>query len=239
MPDVDAQRHSVTMALRPRTDYYRPVLTRIETELTTAATDAVLGALSIGLAVHLATMSVHAPWKRNVWIATLLCMAVGSWLGAVVHGFTMSESLRDALWKPLYLSLGLAVALVVVAAIGDWSGDETAQRALPWAIVAAVLFFGASQWLGGAFAIFIVYEGAATLAALAIYTTLAVRGDRPGASLLATGLALTVVAAIVQVSNLSARVVVRFDHNGLFHLLQLVAITLMAGGARASLRAQL
>lgn len=212
------------------------MLSRIETELTTAATDAVLGLLCAGLAARLATLPVHTPWKRNVWIAALLCMTAGSLLGAVVHGFTMSESLRNALWKPLYLSLGLAVALVVVAAVCDWSGEATAGRVLPWAMATAVLFFAASQWLGGAFLIFLIYEGVATLTALAIYTTLAVRGDLPGASLLATGLALTLVAALVQVSSLSARVVVRFDHNGLFHLVQIVAIIVMAGGVRASLQ---
>lgn len=213
------------------------MFTRIETELTTAATDAVLGLLCAGLAVRMATMLVQSPWKRNVWIAALLCMAVGSLLGAVVHGFTVSDSTKNALWKPLYLSLGLAVALVVVAAACDWRGEATARRVLPWAIAVGVLFFAASQWFGGAFAIFVAYEAAATLTALAIYTTLAVRGGLPGASLLAAGLALTLVAALVQISSLTARVVVRFDHNGLFHLIQIVAITLLVAGVRASLQA--
>lgn len=214
------------------------MFTRIETELTTAATDAVFGLLCAGLAVGLATIPVQAPWKRNVWIAALLCMVVGSCLGAVVHGFAMSDSTKNALWKPLYLSLGLAVALVVVAAASDGSGETAARRVLPWAIAAAIVFFAASQWLGGAFLIFIVYEAVATLTALAIYTTLALRGGAPGAPLLAAGLALTLIAALVQVSSLSARVVVRFDHNGLFHLLQIVAIIVMVAGARASLQAR-
>lgn len=214
------------------------MFTRIETELTTAATDAVLGLLCAGLALRLTAISVPAPWKRNVWIGALVCMAVGSLLGAVVHGFTMSDSTKNTLWKPLYLSLGLAVALVVVAASSDWSGEATARRVLPWAIAAAVVFFAASQWLGGAFLIFLIYEGVATLTALAIYTTLAVRGGLPGASLIAAGLALTLVAALVQASSLSARMVVNFDHNGLFHLVQIVAIIVMTGGVRASLQAR-
>lgn len=211
------------------------VLTRVETELTTAATDAVLGLLCVGLAVSLAMIPVPAPWKRNVWIAALVCLAVGSLLGAVVHGLTMSESLRNRLWKPLYLSLGLAVALVVVAAVCDWSGEATARRLLPWAIAAGVVFFAASQSLGGAFVVFVAYEAVATLTALVIYALLALHGGMPGASFLAAGLALTLVAALVQVSSLSARLVVRFDHNGLFHLVQIVAIIVMAGGVRASL----
>ncbi|MBM3770048.1 MAG: hypothetical protein FJW27_01935 [Acidimicrobiia bacterium] len=213
------------------------MFTRIETELTTAATDVVLGLLCAGLAVGLATIPAQAPWKRHVWIAALLCMAVGSALGAVAHGFTLSEGARNALWKPLYLSLGLAVALVVVAAVCDWSGEAAARRVLPWALAAAIVFFAASQWLGGAFLIFVVYESVATLIALAIYTSLARRGGLPGAALIATGLVLTLAAALVQISSLSARVAVRFDHNGLFHLVQIVAITVMVAGVRASLRA--
>lgn len=217
-------------------DYYvSAVLTRVETELTTAATDAVLGLQCLWLAISLVGVSLPMPWKRHVWVAMLLCMVVGSGLGAVAHGLIMSDATRNALWKPLYLSLGVAVALLVVAAVCDWSGEDAARRLLPWALAAALVFFAASQWLGGAFWIFVVYEAAATLAALAIYATLAFRGNWPGASLLAVGLVLTLVAAAVQVSSLNVRVLVRFDHNGLFHVVQMIAIALMAAGVRASL----
>ena len=202
-----------------------------ETELTTAATDALLGLLCLALTAWLALSPVPVVWKRNLWMVVLLCMAAGSLLGAVAHGFALSDATRALLWKPLYFALGLAVALVVVGATYDWWGEPTARWLLPWAVVAAIGFFAASQLLGGAFVIFIVYEGVATLTACAIYTGLAWR-ETPGAAAVAIGLALSLMAALVQVSSLSLQVLVRFDHNGLFHLVQMVAVLIMSIGIR-------
>lgn len=212
-----------------------PALHPVETELTTAATDAVLGLLCTGLALVLALQPVTEPFKRNVWLAVLIGMALGSFLGAVAHGLQLTESTKALLWKPLYLSLGVTVALVAVGAVYDWWGIEVARRVLPWAVVAGIVFFAASQLLGGAFAIFIAYEGVAIITALTIYTLLAIRGGMPGATAAAVGLVLSMVAAIVQVTPLGLTLIWRFDHNGLFHLIQMVAIVAMSAGIRQSL----
>jgi hypothetical protein len=212
------------------------VFAQSETELTTAATDALLGVFCLALALQLASTPVQNFWKRNVWIAVLGLMSCGSLLGAITHGLALSEGTRTAIWKPLYLSLGLAVALLVVAAAYDWWGEATARRLLPWALGAGFAFFAATQLLGGAFLLFIVYEAAATLTALAIYGLLAAGGRLPGATAIALGIAISLIAAAVQVSSLSLRLVVRFDHNGLFHLIQMAGIAAIAVGVRASLR---
>ena len=107
------------------------MLSDSETELTTAATDAILGLLCIVLAVQLVAMPVTGTWKRAVWVGVLGLMACASMLGAVAHGLTLSDSMREALWKLLYLSLGLAVALVVVGAVYDWRDQDAARRVLP------------------------------------------------------------------------------------------------------------
>jgi hypothetical protein len=51
------------------------------------------------------------------------------------------------------------------------------------------------------------------------------------------GTVLTLAAAAVQVSGASLRVVVPFDHNGLFHIVQILAITVIARGVRQGLAA--
>jgi hypothetical protein len=53
---------------------------------------------------------------------------------------------------------------------------------------------------------------------------------------MAAGVALSLAAAAVQVSPLSLRLGVRFDHNGLFHLIQIAGVVLLAAGVRQSLR---
>ncbi len=204
------------------------------TELTTAATDAAMGVLSLLLLVDLRRL--RSTWQRDVWSDVFGLLLAGSILGALAHGFDLAPDTRALLWLPLYLSLGLAVALFVVGAVGDWKGETAGRRLFPWAAAAGVAFFAASQWLGGAFILFVVYEGAAMLLALALYARVALRGDT-WAWWTTTGIGLTLAAAAVQASSLRLTIVVPFDHNGLFHLVQMVATLLIATGVRRGLRA--
>jgi hypothetical protein len=73
--------------------------------------------------------------------------------------------------------------------------------------------------------------------ALAMYVSLGIAGRLPGALLVSAGIVLTLVAAAVQASTLRARLIVPFDHNGLFHLVQMAAITVVAAGVRRGLDA--
>jgi hypothetical protein len=211
------------------------MLVESHVERTTAATDALLGLLCVGLLLQLAVTPTDAGWKRQMWVGVLTLMACGAFLGAAAHGLTLTGAARTFVWRPLYLTLGLAVALVVVAAAYDWAGEAAARRLLPWATAAGVLFFLATEFLGGGFLLFVVYEAAGTIAALAIYLALSVRGSLPGAPAIAAGLALSVLAAVVQRTSLRLQAGVVFDHNGLFHLIQMAAIVVIAVGVRVSL----
>jgi hypothetical protein len=210
-------------------------LTQSATELTTAATDALLGGVCLSLGRGLLATRTADAWKRRVWAAVLALLGVASVLGAAAHGFDLAENLRAAMWYPLYLSLGVAVAFFVVAALCDWRGESAARPLLPWAAAVGCSFFALTQILGGSFAIFIGYEALALTAALAVYAGLAVAGKLAGAALIAIGIALSMVAAAVQASGLSVRVLVPFDHNGIFHLVQLAAVVVMAEGVRRGL----
>ncbi|MCC7010439.1 MAG: hypothetical protein IT184_16640 [Acidobacteria bacterium] len=209
-------------------------LVRSETELTTAATDALLAAVCAVEAWRLAGLPAASPWKQHAWLAVLSSMAVAALLGAAVHGVEWSPRARLLLWKPIYLSLGLTAALVVVCAIADGWGDAVAARSLPWAVAAAAGFFAVSQAARGSFAMFVAYEAVALIAAIAIYVTLATAGT-PGATAIAAGLLLSMIAAAIQTSRLRARLVFRFDHNGLFHLVQIASVAVIAAGVRATL----
>jgi hypothetical protein len=212
------------------------VFNQSETELTTAATDALLGVICLVLAFQLWTTPTPASWKRALWISVFGLLSCGSWLGAVAHGLQWSAAARATIWRPLYLSLGLAVAVMLVGAVYDWRGELAARALLPWALGVGVLFFAATQLLSGAFVLFIFYEGVATCAALAIYATLIAAGGMPGSGAIGIGIALSLIAAAIQASDLSVRVVVRFDHNALFHVVQSAAVIALASGLRASLR---
>lgn len=202
------------------------------TELTTAATDAALGLLCLGLLVQLAAIPTKATWKRALWCWVLGLVGLASVLGTVVHGLEWSESARAILWRPLYLSLGLTVALFLTGGIYDWRGEPAARALLPWAVAVGVGFFALTQFLGGAFLVFVVYEGVAMVAALAMYVFLSSTRRLAGAGTIAVGIGLSIVAAAVQATASSARLIVPFDHNGLFHLVQIVATAVLANGLR-------
>lgn len=211
-------------------------LSKVPHELTTAATDAAMGVFCLVCLVLLVRLHVNAPWKQSVWSAVLAALAGASIVGAIAHGFEWSPAVLNVLWPPLYLMLSLSVTLFVVGAIYDWQGQIAAQQVLPWAIGAAIGMFLLIQFLGGAFVIFVVYETLAMISALIIYGMLAVRGGLPGAALVAIGVALTIVAGIVQTTQMRLHVIVPFDHNGIFHLIQLAATAVLVRGLQLGLQ---
>jgi hypothetical protein len=211
-------------------------LSRTATELTTAATDAVLGVFCVAIVLRLIAIPVNAQWRRALWCWAFGLLAIGSLLGAVAHGLMLSGATLRVLWWFLYLSLGVTVALFVVAAIHDWRGEQPARDALPWAIGIGAGFAVMTQLLGGAFIFFVVYEAAAMVATLAMYTLVTIGARVAGAGMITAGIGLSIVAAAVQASAFRVHLIVPFDHNGLFHLVQLAAIAALAMGVQRGLR---
>ncbi len=206
-----------------------------ETELTTAATDAALGLFCFAVLLRLAVIRVYTTWKKALWCWVFGLLGLASVLGAVVHGLKLSESVRAVLWQPLYLSLGLSVALVLIGGIYDWRGEVAARTLLPWAVAIGASFFALTRLLGGAFLIFVVYEATFMVATLAMYVFLSTTRRLAGAGMITVGIGLSMVASAVQASAFSVRLIVLFDHNGLFHLVQMTAIAALANGLRRGL----
>jgi hypothetical protein len=205
------------------------------TERTTAATDAVL-ALAAAVAILILRRATPPSFGRAVWQAALTSLALASVLGAVAHGLELRPATRELLWQPLYLALGVTMALFVVGAVRDWRGDAAGRRVLPPMLALAVVFYGITRLTGGSFLAFVVYEAAAMLFSLAVYLGLA-RGPAPaGAAAMAAALAVSLAAGVVQASDLgTVRLVWDFDHNGVFHLVQLVGLALLVTGLRRRL----
>lgn len=201
-------------------------------ERTTAATDAVL-ALAAIMAIGVLRARTPGSFGRSVWLAALAALGVASGLGAVAHGLRLSASLRDFLWQPLYLALGATMALFVVGAVRDWRGQRAARRALGPMLGVAVVFYAITWLTGGGFFAFVVYEAAALLFSLGVYLRLATAERRPGAAPMAAALAVSLAAGALQATGVGpVRLLWLFDHNGLFHLVQLVGLALLVAGLR-------
>lgn len=201
------------------------------TEQTTAATDAILGILALCLAGFLLKYAKTEPWRTRIWQGLLVMTAGVSLTGAVAHGIVMPKATYELLWKPMLLCLGMVVAVVVLAAVYDLWGRDRAKKWLPWLGGVAVLFFGLTQMPGTTFLIFILYEVAGMLFGLGAYATLAIKNRLPGAGIVTAGIALQILAAGVQAAGpFEVRFIWHFDHNGIFHIIGMVATGLMVYG---------
>lgn len=206
-------------------------LNPVPTELTTAATDAMLAVLALGAIRWLAHRRAPDPPKVTLWILVLALLAVASALGAVAHGLDLSPDTVYLLWQPLFLSLGLVVALFVIAAVHDGIGPGTARRLLIPALLVGACFYLVTLLFPGTFLVFVLYEAVAMLVALALYVKLALRSGAGWARLMVLGIALNVVAAGIQASGtVRLDLGVPLDHNGVFHIVQMVAIVVLVAG---------
>jgi hypothetical protein len=205
------------------------------TERTTAATD-----LLLALAAFVGAWRLLRPAPRSVaariWAGALVAAGSASVLGAVTHGLEMADTLRERLWQPLYLLLGVTVACFVAGAVADGHGPRQARLVLVLMLLAALGFYAATQRGGGDFLVFVAFQAGGLVVALAIYLRLAAR-RRPGAALVAAALTVSLAAGAVQAGgSASLRFIWEFDHNGVYHLIQLGGLALLVTGLGTSLR---
>ncbi len=205
----------------------------METELTTAATDLLLALVClIGIGLILRSGIRRDEGQRwAVWIGVFGLLGLSGLLGFAVHGLALSPKLESFLWHPLYLALGGAVALFAAGVLIDLRGSPLPVRAIAGLLAAGGLFYGLTVFFSGAFIVFVVYEAAALLFALGGYLYLRRRDRNPYSRWMAAGIAVSIVAAAVQASGpLTLRIVWEFDHNGLFHLIQIPGVILLLKG---------
>ncbi len=206
------------------------------TERTTAATDLLLAVAAFVGAYRLKRVAPGSA-AAGIWACALVAAALASVIGAVTHGLEMSDRLRETLWQPLFLLLGVTVACFVAGAVADGFGPRPGRLALIGMLVLALAFYVATRMSGGNFLVFVAFQAGGLIAALVIYLRMAGRG-RPGAGLVAAALAVSLAAGVVQASDsLSLRLVWEFDHNGLYHLVQLGGLALLVSGLGVTLRA--
>jgi hypothetical protein len=206
----------------------------IPTEQTTAATDLIITVVALGCALSLWRLRPIDVWKVTLWSAIYGLLSLAGLLGALAHGLALPEIIKFIIWQPLNLTLGVMVALFVTGAVYDWRGVIPARRTLRGMLGAALLFYLVTLIFSDTFLVFVIYALLAMLAAIFIYTRLALSGHLPGAWLMVGGIVIFMAASIVQGGKLLAFTFIwQFDHNGAFHLIQLAGYIYPAGRAAA------
>jgi hypothetical protein len=146
----------------------------------------------------------------------------------------MSEKTNFLLWQPLNLALGLVVSLFVVAVAYDFRDYSVSKKLVIAMLFAGIVFYAVTLFIPGAFIVFIIYEALAMLFALIIYSMLAIKKKLKGAWIMSAGILVTMIAAGIQASeSVLVKVIWQFDHNGVFHLVQMIGIVLLLSGLLA------
>lgn len=207
-------------------------LVQIPTEQTTAATDLLIAVLGI-IALQLLRSGGPRGLRGQLWRGVIGLLAVTALLGAIAHGLVLSEALFAFTWNATYLGLSLLVAAFLLAAWRDLAGDAPARRGLPVVAIVALCAWGYFLIDPDNFLPFVIYEATAMLLALAGYLWLTRQGTLRGAGWIAASIAVNMVAAAIQASGaVSFTLIWPFDHNGVFHLVQILGLALLVHGLR-------
>ena len=184
-------------------------------EPTTVLTDYALAAVAAWLSFSL----FKEPQKaRRWWALAFAALAAGAVLGGTWHGFLRA----DLLWKATTLSVGVAsFGMVAGSAHAVFSG--TARTLILTAALAKLLVYSGWMLFHDRFLYVVIDTGIAFIVVAALHLW-----KRNGPIL--AGVAVSVVAGLVQASGFKLHE--HFNHNDLYHVIQIAAMWLLYRGAR-------
>ncbi len=177
----------------------------------TLATDYLLTIAAAVFAIRL--------WRTNrQWALAFLFTAAGSFFGGTYHGFQPVVGALTAivLWKLTVFSIGLASFFLVIG---------SSRKLL---LVALVKLIAYMSWMTthSEFVWVIIDYG---IALLIVGVVVLVRRG-PATPWVIGSILVSVIGALVQMSGLSLHA--QFNHNDLYHLIQLVALWLLHRGGK-------
>ena len=197
-------------------------------EPTTMLTDYALAGVAAWLAWSLARVR-DGQRSRALWALAFAALALAAALGGTWHGFAPSFPAIAVLlvWKATMLCAGIAsFGMLAGSAICATAGN--ARKALV-AIAAAKLAVYSGWVVGHSEYIYVIADtGTAFVLVAALHLWSAAR-DRASRWILA-GIGVSVLAAGVQASGFALHR--NFNHNDLYHVIQIAAMILLYAGAR-------
>jgi hypothetical protein len=159
--------------------------------------------------------------SARLWGVAFIALGLGAFLGGTFHGFRL-----EGLWKPTVLSVGVA-SFGMLAGSACTTTTGNVRRAL--VIAAAVKLVLYAAWMLGHDAfIFVVADTASAMLAVAALHLL--RLGNPATRWILAGVAVSLIAAAIQAGRLALHE--HFNHNDLYHVVQIAAMLLYYAGAK-------
>ena len=200
------------------------------TEPMTMVTDYAMGALAFVLALRLFGDAGAGPQlSGRLWAAAFVMTAVASFVGGTYHGFIqrMPGAAGRVAWKITLLATGVGSACLLAAAVVA-ATTGTLQRVLIALVCVKLLVFLWTIATRDQFNLVIADYGTALIAVLLAALFVRPTGLTPAAWWIAAGVGVSVVAGVIQWARLAPHP--RFNHNDLFHLVQMAALYLLYRG---------
>lgn len=199
-------------------------------EPTTTVTDLVLGGFSLYLAQRLWRVA-SAERSRKFWTAALAASGVAALLGALFHGAgpQLAPVVLRGVWKATMLTIGVvSFSLVAAAAAASFA---TLRSRMVVLIAATIKLLVYTLWVAreSAFIVAVIDYGTAMLFVAALQLRDLKRAGLR-ARLILAGLLVSIAGATVQASGFTIHR--HFNHNDLYHVIQLLATYLLYRGGR-------
>jgi hypothetical protein len=200
------------------------------TEPMTMVTDYLMGALAFVLAMRLlADAAAGQQWSGRLWAAAFVMTAVAAFVGGTYHGFIewMPGLTGRALWKATLVATGIGSACLLAAAVTAAVAGPLRHALLGLVLVKLVVYLWTIA-TKDAFVLVIADYGTALVAVLLAAWFIRPTGLTPAAWWLTAGVAVAVVAGVIQWAHVAPHV--HFNHNDLFHVVQMASLYLLYRG---------
>jgi hypothetical protein len=200
------------------------------TEPTTMLTDYLLAGYTLYIAARLfsGTNAKHLP--RRLWGYGFVATAMAALLGGTAHGFVnyLSEFAQALIWKGTLYCIGAASCLMLLGIVNSTFSGRTCTI-LVFLTIAKFALFGFWMIEHNDFK-YVIYDYVpAMLIILVIQIWLLFSSRPPAAGWLVCGILVSFAAAGVQQSGFALHQ--HFNHNDLYHVIQLGAMYLLFRGA--------
>lgn len=197
-------------------------------EINTLVSDYVLAAVTAALAWRLgARRDGHA--SRGLWALALGALAFGAFTGGSYHGFrgALPPAAVWIVWKVTVVAIGVGAAAMIAGSAAATAGPRL-LRALRWIALSSFAIYALWMLFHNAYIFVVGYTALAMALIAALHAWALGRGDLASRWML-SGVAVSALAAAAQASGFDPHP--RFNHNDLYHAIQVGAMLLFYAGA--------
>lgn len=206
------------------------MIKRLIFEPTTFSTNVILLIIAFYFGQRLAEVywrSYHPFHFHLGW--SFYALAAGAFMGALFHGLGphFSEMVREWIWKGALLGMGFTTFFLMMAGLTAVASHETARIFMWVAILGLVLFLWQTVRFAG-FGHSVKFLSVGLIFVFTAFATLAWQQGASGGAHLLTGVIIALAAGGVWATGWTPHK--NFNHNDLFHVIQMVSLWFLYKG---------